>query len=186
MSVQRRDRHLVQPLTHSRVFCVYTGCLSKDVTGSLYSLFLGFFALTQCICPRTWQVTVLFTALLYQGPLFIWLLCFLFISLLLFAFTQCVCPKTWQVTVLFTALLYQGPSFNLIAFTQCVCPKTWQVTVLYLTALPRSLFLPEHFVSSRLFCLFSGLLFFSHSVCPKTWQVTVLFTPLSGYTVYLS
>ena len=112
-------------------FCFYTGCLSKDVTGSLFSFFLWFFALTQCVCPRTWQVTVLFTALLYQGPLFIRLLWSLFISLLLFAFTQCLCPKTWQVTVLFTALLYQGPSFNLFAFTQCVCPKTWQVTVLF-------------------------------------------------------
>ena len=174
MSVQRRDRHLVQPLTHSRVFCVYTGCLSKDVTGSLYSLFLGFFALTQCICPRTWQVTVLFTALLYQGPLFIWLLCFLFISLLLFAFTQCVCPKTWQVTVLFTALLYQGPSFYPIhsifldtfaSFLDFLLLSFHSVSVQR-----RGRYSVSHFdLIWSLYYLF--FLLFAQCVCPKTWQV---------------
>ena len=83
VSVQRRDRSLF--------FLLH--CYTKS------PLFICFpcFSLTQCVCPKTWQVTVLFTALLYQGPSFCPFLSFSlgsFVSLLDFClrylFTVCL------------------------------------------------------------------------------------------------
>ena len=153
VSVQRRDRSL---------YFYYIALPSSP--------FLPVLTPTQCICPKTWQVTVLSTALLYQGPLLIWLLSFL--SFYQFEFTQCICPKTWQVTVL---LLHRFTKVPLL---------TWIFW----------------FVSSRLLCFSSGLLSISHSVsvqrrdrslfspplplitqciCPKTWQVLCILYPPS-------
>ena len=90
VSVQRRDRSL------------YFYCIALPS-----SPFLPVLTPTQCICPKTWQVTVFPTTLLYQGPLLIWLLSFL--SFYQFEFTQCICPKTWQVTVLLLHRFTQVP-----------------------------------------------------------------------------
>ena len=85
------------------VTCFYTGCLSKDATGALLSLFFVSFCIhTVCLSkdvtghcsfccialPRS-----CFTVLL--GSALSFLICFWTSSHDFFI--QCVCPKTWQV-----------------------------------------------------------------------------------------
>ena len=171
-------------------FCTHTVCLSKDVTGHCtfttvfyqvppFYLLLDL-TLTQCICPKTWQVTVASTALLHQVPFLIWLLSFL--SFYLFVFTQCICPKTWQVAVLPTpasvytvylskdvtgALLPPPPFFFVCRF---LSPSPLSYYLVRISLLP---FLTL-WSDSTLCTLFSCFLFLSllyGFICPKTWQV---------------
>jgi len=132
VSVQRRDRSLFF-LLHCYFKVPFLFTWSLRFNPSSLPLFRTSFALTQCVCPKTWQVAVLFTALLYQGPPFTWL--FLFFLTLLppfrtsyrYIFTVCL-SKDVAGTLLFILILLDPSDYlHFLLFAQCVCPKTWQV-----------------------------------------------------------
>ena len=89
-------------------------------------------ALSQCVCPKTWQVTALSlhcsTKVQFLFSLS-WIRSFtfdLFLDNFSLLIAQCICPKTWQVLCL---LSYSGSDHSHFAIlaSLCVCPKTWQV-----------------------------------------------------------
>ena len=193
MSVQRRDRHLAQPpLTTVWVF-----------------------AFTQGVCPKTWQAHCFHFSwdflrshsVSVQGrdrSLFFLLHYFtkvLFLSdFFAFSSSPCSCLRSHSVSVqrrdrslFFLLHCYTKVPLLTWLLSHSVSVQRRDSSLFFTSLLYQGLFcLPEHFVSSRLFCLFSGLLFFSHSVsvqrrdrslffsllflvtqciCPKTWQV---------------
>ena len=141
VSVQRRDRSLFFLLHCFTKVPLFTWLLWINLTS--LSLFRTSFALTQCVCPKTWQVAVPFTALLSQGPLF-YLFFQVFLTLLApfrtfyrYIFTVCL-SKDVAGTLLFILILLDPSDYlHFLLFAQCVCPKTWQILCFSLLSFAR-------------------------------------------------
>ena len=121
-------------------------CLSKtwQVHCFCSSIFAAF---TQCVCPKTWQVTVLSLLCSTKVQFFhrSWIRSFtfdLFLDNFSLLIAQCICPKTWQVLCL---LPYSGSDHSHFAI--------WLFSALFCTPLP---------VFGLLHCYLSQFLFFSY------------------------
>ena len=158
VSVQRRDRSLYlyysvlpsSPFLPAFRFDAHTVYLSKDVTGhccfhctalprSFFDL-IAFFSLFLPVCVHTVYLSKDVTGRC---------------SFHCTAFPRSSCD-----------LIAFFPPFTFLSSHSVSVRRRDRSLSSYSTALPRSLFLPEFFwfVSSRLLCFSSGLLYFSHSV----------------------